>query len=436
MSTIRIFSLSLLLWLAGAVVTCAQTEQRINLPAPPTDATVTVSLTAKGVRFAAPGRLGQMRLEVFNANGDSLYNSEFQPGTVRDWAVRDKQGLALPDGAYLCVVTLRDLAGRLSVKQGNVLVQNGQAALQLSESTQVGAVEPEKALAPVSDSNATSAALLVHNGRDAQLVSTHGGLTFRVGDFFGGQDRELMRLTPEGNLGLGTTKPQARLDVAGDIRATGLLHVSGIAFPNGTVQTAGQGGRVDAQGNIMPAASGAGTQGRYAKWTDNSGTLGDSLLSDVGNNVVNNGTNIQMTAPATSSADTNLIFVDNNSRTTGVIASSTPAFSSTNGPYFAMRGNTYSALANQRGLFAISAGNINAPVSNEGGIVFLTGNDQLRMFIKPTGEIGVGTNTPQAKLDVAGGDLRVGGNVNATGNINATGTITGGNVIAQYQDIA
>src|SRR5437588_1269225 len=90
MSTIRIFSLSLLLLLAGAVVTCAQTEQSSKLPAPSTDAPVTISISAKGVRFAAPGRLGQMRLEVFNAQGDSLYNSEFQPGTVRDWTVRNK----------------------------------------------------------------------------------------------------------------------------------------------------------------------------------------------------------------------------------------------------------------------------------------------------------------------------------------------------------
>src|SRR5205085_4936010 len=299
MSTIKTFTLSLILLLAGATINFAQTEKldsASKLPAPPADATVTVSVSAKGVRFAAPTASGRMRLEVFSAAGDSLYNSEFQPGTVRDWDVRDKQGLVLPDGAYLCVVTLRDLAGRLSVKQGNVVVQNGRAALQLSESAQVGAVEPERALARVTDGNDTSAALLVHNGRDAQVVSTRGGLTFRVGDFFGGQDRELMRLTPEGNLGLGTQKPQAKLDVAGDIRASGLLHVSGIEFTDGTVQTTSRAGVKDGGGNIVPAIAGTGTQGRHAKWTDNSGTLGDSLISENGQLIQMNGSGVQLTA--------------------------------------------------------------------------------------------------------------------------------------------
>src|ERR1041384_5549922 len=137
MTIMRIFSLSLLL-LSVPAIALAQTEPRAKLPAPIPDLPVTDSVSAKGVRFAAPGRLGQMRLEVFNAAGESRYNSEFQPGTVRDWAVRDNQGLALPDGLYLCVVTIRDLAGRLSLKQGNVMVQSGQAALQLSDSAPVG----------------------------------------------------------------------------------------------------------------------------------------------------------------------------------------------------------------------------------------------------------------------------------------------------------
>src|SRR5205085_3878108 len=241
MSTIRTITVGLLLSLASAGNSFGQSAQARKLPAP-TDPTVTVSVSATGVRFAAPGTLGRMRLEVFSAAGDALYRSEFQPGTVRDWAVRDQQGLALPDGAYLCVVTLRDLSGRLSVKQGNVVVENGQAALQLSAGAQVGAVEPEQALAPIAAGNETAAALLVHNGRDAQVISTRGGLTFRVGDFFAGQDSELMRLTPAGNLGLGTQKPQAKLDVAGDIRADGWLHVKGIEFLDGTVQTTSRAG--------------------------------------------------------------------------------------------------------------------------------------------------------------------------------------------------
>src|SRR5438045_4208854 len=132
MTLIRTFMLVLLLF-AGVVVTFAQSEQAAKSTAP-SDSTVTVSISTNGIRFAAQGSIGQMRLEVFNPNGDSLYNSEFQAGNVRDWALEDKLGQPLPDGSYLCVVTVRDVSGRLGLKQGTVLVQGGQASLKLGGS--------------------------------------------------------------------------------------------------------------------------------------------------------------------------------------------------------------------------------------------------------------------------------------------------------------
>src|SRR2546421_12947115 len=126
---IRDFTFALLLWLAGTAVALAQ--DRTDTRAATSARTVTVSISAKGVRFAAFGSVKQIRLEVFSANGDSLYNSDFQAGSVRDWKLEDKQGLRLPDGTYLCVVTFRDVSGRIGMKQGAILVQGGQVALQL-----------------------------------------------------------------------------------------------------------------------------------------------------------------------------------------------------------------------------------------------------------------------------------------------------------------
>ena len=377
---------------------------------------VTISVTEGGVRFVGLGSFRQMRLEVFSGDGQTIYNSEFHNGSVRDWSLQDKAGQRVADGTYLCVITIRDLSGKLVTKQGSVILQNGQASLQM-EGAAAGNVEPEKALMPVADSANAAVALIGHDGRDAQVVSTRGGFSFRAGDIFGGKDQELMRLTPLNNSGDGAAR--ARLDIAGTIRAA-----QGIEFADGTVQTSGLSGRTDAQGNIVPNVAGTGTQDRLAKWTDNAGTLGDSLLSESGGNVVNNGASIQMTGAPSTSVDTNLIFVNGNDRTTGVIASSTPSFTSGNGPYFAMRGNTYSAFTGQRGLFAISAGNVPSPTGREGSVIFNTGPDQIRMIVSSSGNVGVGTTNPQSLLDV-------------NGNINVSGNATiSGNIAAKYQDIA
>src|SRR5207248_5472067 len=258
----------------------------------------------------------------------------------------------------------------------------------------VGPIEADTALVVFAADAPAAATIVAHTGTEGQLARTRGALTFRVGDFFSGTDREQMRLTEAGDLGLGTKKPEAKLDVAGDIRASGTVRAAkGIEFEDGTVQTTGLSGRKDKDGNIVPAASGAGTQGRLAKWTDNAGTLGDSVAFDTG-------TGLQLTALPSNALDTNVIFTNGNDRTTGMIASTTASFLANNGPYFALRGNSYSAISGQRGNFVVSAGNVPSPGPLEGVVKFNTGNDALRMLITPTGNVGIGTSAPNTKLTV------------------------------------
>src|SRR5437016_6769031 len=45
---------------------------------------VTISVTERGVRFAALGSFGKMRLEVFNAHGTSLYKPFRVRGQIMD----------------------------------------------------------------------------------------------------------------------------------------------------------------------------------------------------------------------------------------------------------------------------------------------------------------------------------------------------------------
>jgi hypothetical protein len=378
-------------------------NQSVGQKAGPTNTVVTASAGAERVRFTAPSNVVRMQVQIISESGQIVFEVSSK-GNVLDWSLQDSNGQRL-QGSYLTVVTVKSLSGRLSEKIGSVSVTEKQVELTAVEATgltaaqqqTVGPIEEQGALTVLKADEQPAVTVVANNGSDGEIIRDRGALSFRIGDFYSGKDTEQMRLTEAGNLGIGTDNPQAKLEVAGTIRTT-----NGIEFADGTVQTTGLSGRKDKDGNLVPNVGGTGTQNKLAKWTDNSGTLGDSLLSETGGNVVNNGTNIQMTAPASSSVDTNLIFVDANSRTTGMIASATPAYTAGNGPYFAMRGNTYSALPGQHGLFSMSAGNVAQPTGNDGTMVFLTGADQLRMVIKPNGNVGVGTSNPVTKLDVNG----------------------------------
>lgn len=399
MTLIRTFVLVLLL-LASAVVTFAQSEQATKASAPP-EQTVTVSISAKGVRFVALGSIKQMRLEVYSASGDTLYNSELQAGNVRDWALEDKTGQRLTDGMYLCVVTVRDVSGRLDMKQGTVLVQGGQASLKMTEGGKVSAVETEKGLAAMPDGSATALTLVAHDGQDGQIVSTKGALSFRTGDVFSGADREQMRLTEDGRLGIGTEKPQATLDVAGTVRARG-----GIVFDDGTALTsAGKAGKVTESGAVTPNVSGTGTANLLAKWNDAAGTLVNSALYESGGKV-GLGTN----------APTHVFSVRQNGGSAGV---------HNFGELYVDRDTNNRSASLIVGTAGVLKWIFGMPALTNGFQVYDLPAGATRFFVDPTnGNIGIGTTSPASKLDVAG-DLKVSGNVVAAGNI-----------AAKYQDIA
>jgi hypothetical protein len=413
MNTTKKLTLSLLLVLWAAAVNSAQ--QRADVPSSTPAPATTISTSDRGVRFASLGGVKQMRLEVFGEGGDSLYNSGFQAGNMRDWNLEDSRGQRLPDGSYLCVVTVRDLSGRLSVKQGSVQVHGGQASLQLSEAEQSGPAESSKRLAAVTGDAASAVTLMAHDGGEGQVVNTRGSLTFRAGDFFAGKDRELMRLTPEGSLGVGTRTPQATLDVAGTIRAAG-----GIRFADGTVQTTGLSGRTDAGGNVVLAATGVGTQHRLSKWTDSAGTLGDSTVYEDASGNIGVGT----TAPAgvfdlrrgsagdilqrfwnTGAGGATLRYV------AGTGATSQIQFTDDAEWLMSIAGNN--AVGMQ---FRVrESGSVNTPEQLA---------SSARLTILRNGNVGVGITNPASKLDVAG-NLHVSGSA-----------VVDGNIAAKYQDVA
>jgi endosialidase-like protein len=272
---------------------------QVAQPDNPGQATVTASATAERVRFTGPNTVVQMHVQVYDNAGQLVFDVSSK-GNVLDWTLQDSGGARLLPGSYLSVVTVKTLSGKLSQRVGLVSIQEKQLELQRVDAAQltagqqqaVGPIEENSGLTILQAGEPEAATVVAHDGTQGEVTRSRGALSFRLGDFFSGKDTEQMRLTEEGNLGIGTDTPQAKLDVAGMIRTS-----KGIEFANTTdgsdatnitkLTTTATGSlqQTMADGTVVTNATGTGTQNQVAKWTDNAGTLGDAVITETSGNV-------------------------------------------------------------------------------------------------------------------------------------------------------
>jgi hypothetical protein len=369
---------------------------------------VTATATATRVRFVAPGTVTQLRLEVYNESGQKVFDTELHGGNVLDWHLQDGAGERLLAGSYASVLTIKSLSGRLSQRLGVVTVNDKKATLEPGEAVQlsvaqqsaIGAVEGNAAFTVLRQNEAEAITTVTHDGTDGQVTRTRGALSFRLGDFFSGEDKEQMLLTEEGNLGLGTSKPQAKLDVTGDIRATGTVQASkGISFADGTVQNTGTSGRLDASGNLVPNATGTGTQNQLSKWTDSSGTLGNSIITESPSGFIGiSNTNPTAKLSVSASSGAELRFDQGASGITPVLSVISQPGSTTSGAASILGAGTGgSSFVFSDNLPFFLVRDTKAHVVNN-----QLGNGTVLFTILPAGNVGMGTTAPGAKLDVAG----------------------------------
>lgn len=272
---------------------CAMSSAAFAQTAAP-DPAVTIAATNERVRVTAPNTVVQLRLEIYDQWARKIFDTEQRGGSVLDWHFQAGSGARVQDGAYVSVVTIKDLSGRFTQRIANIEIAAQKAAVRSAKVEQLNSQQLQ-AIGPVPETGEfgvietdaiTPAAAITHDGEQAQITRTRGAFSFRFGDFFRGRDVAQMTLTEAGDLGLGTTQPKSRLDVAGDVRVSGLIRAKGIQFPDGTVQSTSFSGRRDKEGNFLPdALAGTGTQNRLAKWIDNAGTLGDSVVTEANGNI-------------------------------------------------------------------------------------------------------------------------------------------------------
>ncbi|HBB98330.1 MAG TPA: hypothetical protein DC054_23350 [Blastocatellia bacterium] len=424
--------------------------------------TITASAAGEQVRITAPSSVVQMHVEVYAASGERLFDQEIRGGNVFDWHLQDGQGQRLAPGSYVCVVTAKSVSGKLTQKIGTVRVETNAASVQLPEplsapqAQTIGPVEENASWTVPGTDEPQTTTVIAHDGTDGQMIRGRGALTFRIGNFFSGIDTEQMRLSEAGNLGIGTSEPKAKLDVAGTIRAERFL----VARPKlgSATQASDSVAATDTTDSVQPLASGSGTQNHIAKWTDNAGALGDSAITETAGGNVGIGTTATVAldvygkfkinndgtgkwgasgAQGLLSWDTNLAIIggyaDNN---LGLFANNTQYATLTTAGRFGIGTTAPSSLFEIKG--AVPVLSINGTTSNSfRGLTFLDdGSDfgtkltanastgELRdsvgpsvawggfrtfytdttekMRITSSGNVGVGTINPTTKLDVNG----------------------------------
>jgi hypothetical protein len=269
---------------------------------------------------------------------------------------------------------------------------------------------------------------------------------------------EKMRLDSSGGLGIGKTAGAAyKLDVAGSVNASGGLCIA--ADCKTSWAQVGAALTVSAA-NVSPGQLGAGTGVGNFSFPANVG---------VGTSSPSAGLDVQTPVSAATANGVRLQQTLTPQVNYGVL----------NGLYINPTFNDGVAVGNVRNALATGAGNVGIGITattagldvrNAGVISAVEGvsygvrfqqtipaannyTDSTALYINPTfsdgmavgvrhnglvvasGNVGIGTVSPGAKLDVNAGS-NTGAAISATGSISATGAITGATVSATYQDVA
>ena len=428
------------------------TEQTIDTPllgkeplTAPSIVIVTATASSQRVRYVSMGEVHQSRLQVFSVDGTQVFDSSFRLGNLIDWHLRDQQGAQLADSSYLFLVTVRDFSNNLTQKYGTAQIEQEQVALQQisrdelpeAQSTALAAHQLSAGLSPVdriaaagiNRTTTTSPTGHPTTGTEPAGTSAAGATTVTGENATGtGTQNKIAKWIDNagtlgdstifedatGKVGINTINPALTLDVNGAGRIGQLVLSRGFAAAGkGGYLFAGTGGPgpLDAEMGFFLAndgTNGGSNEGPYFIGRGNNfsriGAQRGSLFFFGGSSLVN---------PVLGEGE--LRFFTNGAERLTVAHGGNVGIGTT-APLvnLQVQGSGYVEAKiksiNERAILSLDStiGGLNRVWTLESGVFGNAGlfgiydrtTQQARLVIDPAGNVGIGTTSPRAKLDV------------------------------------
>lgn len=347
------------------------------------------------ISFTPQGGAQKMSVDIRNAAGESVFASGLIVGKSVEWNKQDKKGNPAPAGIYLATIVMVNEEGRSQRRTEQITISEPEAPAEMSAAA---ATEPQAAAAATTNitgqgtGTATSGSIARFNGTNTignSVVTQSAGNRIGINSASPTATLQVNQATPP---------PLATNGTAAGV----LLQTSGGAGGN----TTGPGGQTAGAGASISLVAGNGGTAPLGSKRGNGGNITLQPGSAGG-------------GAGTAGANGNLLLAPNGVGNVGVGTNAPTSKLTVQGTVQIVGAGSGVKFPDGSVQTKATSGTIDG-TGTSGQIVKFTGPNSVSSSVirESGGNVGIGTNTPTAKLEVVG-DIKV-----------------SGNLAAKYQDVA